>query len=69
MLADKNVYRKAVNDAVWIVNGFTQSSYGGTRRRLETTMDKAIVLAGKDKCGKKKKETQKSQTTKAPNTK
>lgn len=72
MAADKTVYKKAVDDATWIVNGFTKFSYDSTMKRLVVTMDKAVVLAGKDKCGNKNRasaanKAKQATTTKTPN--
>lgn len=57
MLSDQQTYKDAVENAKWIVNGFTRHGYTSTRKRLEEMIDKAVVGASKSKCRKAKKMT------------
>lgn len=55
MLSDQQAYKDAVDNAKWIVNGFTRHGYTSTKKNLIDAMDKAVVGAAKHKCRKAKK--------------
>lgn len=57
MLSDQQAYQDAVNNAKWIINGFTRHGYTSTRQKLQDVIDKAVVGAAKIKCRKAKKMT------------